>query len=165
MTWVGKPDARPYLLSRCISLLGSVVFVALVYAVCYAIKETEKTGINWFGIHVFGIMIFGQALYSNVRKMIKYQTLVYEVSNDWIKIKRGKDGKEVKHIDRNMIQFVESTTTFSDKIFGTQTVRIYTGELQERNDRIRKKFDELENIKDYEVTQSILTAAGLGKKM
>lgn len=82
------------------------------------------------------------------RRIYTFKSINYEIINSQISITKGGGSNSKKTIDRNNIHFIETKSYISDKIFGTSTIRLYTGEVIDQNDQIKKKFDELESIKD-----------------
>jgi membrane protein YdbS with pleckstrin-like domain len=156
MKWIGKPEFKPYRLSSLIKLSNSLIFIGIVYGVFYAIMKIEKDVMNWIYIHGFAILIGGQALYAFYKRMRIFKNLNYEITGSEIKI--SHDGLEptTKIINRQKVQFIETKTYLPDKIYGTRTIKIYSGEIKNEEDEVKKNFDLLENISDSNDMTSIL---------
>ena len=156
MKWKGKPEFKPYLLSSLIKLGGSLVFIGATYGIFYAIMTIEKDGIDWIYLHGFAVLIGGQALYSIYKRMTTFKDLNYEITDSEIKIGHGGLEPTTKIIDRQKVQFIEIKTYLPDRIYRTKTIKLYSGEIKDEDDNVRKQFDLLENISASEDIATIL---------
>ena len=151
MNWSGKPEFKPYFFRSLISLLKTLFFIGFIYIIVYFIGKTYGTNDDWIFIHGFAIYFGGQGLFSFYKKMTGFKYLQYEITPSIIKIVKGNNETKTKIIDRNKIQFIETKTYISDKFFGTRTLRFYTGEIQNNEDKTKKKFDEFQSINGAEL--------------
>lgn len=148
MTWNGKPELRPYFIKSLLDFSGRIGFILFIYLTFYNLDKSGYELESWFIIHG-AAMFFGlEGLYSLAKRMYSYKRINYEISNSQIKIDNGGLTGSKKIIDRDKIHFVETKSYISDKLFGTSTVRLYTGEIIDKDDELKKKFDELESVKD-----------------
>jgi membrane protein YdbS with pleckstrin-like domain len=156
MKWTGKPEFKPYLLSSLINLGGSIIFIGTAYGIFYAIMKIEDTGVDWIYLHGFAALIGGQALYSVYKRITIFKNLNYEVTDSEIKISRGGLEPTTKIIDRQKVQFIETKTYLPDRLYGTKTIKLYSGEVKDEDDKVKKQFDLLENISVSNDMASIL---------
>jgi uncharacterized membrane protein YdbT with pleckstrin-like domain len=155
--WTGRPDYMPFLIQQVIETGAMAVFLLCSYALYYLIQDTSGKSFSWTLLHVvFGFVFLRQAYYSS-KKLIEYRYLYYRITDDKVEIIRGKNQEDLKVIFKGRIQFVQAKRSFGDRIYGTKTIKLYSGELTSPNDEPKKKFDELENIKEEKEVMLLLT--------
>jgi len=156
MKWTGKPEFKPYLLSSLIKLGNSIIFIGIAYGIFYAIMKIQKTGIDWIYLHGFAVLIIGQTLYSIYQRVTTFKNLNYEITDTEIKIIRGGLEPTTKVIDRQKVQFIETKAYLPDRLYRTKTIKLYSGEVKDEDDKVKKQFDLLENISESDNIATIL---------
>lgn len=155
--WTGRPDYMPFLIQQVIETGGMIIFLLCIYAFYYLIQDTSGEVVSWTMLHiVFGFVFLRQAYYS-LKKIIEYRYLYYRITADKVEITKGKNQEDLKIILREKIQFVQAKKSLGDRIYGTKTIKLYSGEVTSPNDEPKKKFDELENIKEDKEVMLLLT--------
>jgi uncharacterized membrane protein YdbT with pleckstrin-like domain len=155
--WTGRPDYTPFLMQQVIEMAGMVVFLLCIYAFYYLIQDTSGEIVSRTLLHVvFGFVFLRQAYFS-LKKLIEYRYLCYRITDDKVEIIKGKNQEDLKIIAKDKIQFVQAKRSLGDRIYGTKTIKLYSGEVTSRNDEPEKKLDELENIKEEKEVMLLLS--------
>jgi uncharacterized membrane protein YdbT with pleckstrin-like domain len=155
--WTGRPDYMPFLMQQVIEMGGMVFFLLCIYVFYYLIQDTSGKVVSWTLLHVvFGFVFLRQAYYS-LKKLIEYRYLFYRITDDKVEIIKGKNQEDLKVIPKEKIQFVQAKKSLGDRIYGTKTIKLYSGEVTSPNDELKKKFDELENIKEDKEVMLLLS--------
>lgn len=157
--WVGKPDYMPFLMQQVIETGGAGVFLLCIYGFFYLIQNTSEEVVNWALHHAFFGFIFLRQAYYSLKKVIEYKHLRYRIGNDKVEIIKGKNQEDLKIIPKEKIQFVQAKKSLGDRLYGTKTIKLYSGEVTSANDEPKKKFDELENLKEDKEVMFLLSKA------
>ena len=150
--WIGKPDYKPFLMQQIIEMGMIVILSVFVYTLYYLIQGTSEEVVSWTVLHVVLAMILLRQAYNSFKKLNAYGRLQYKITDQTVEIRQGNNQEDVKIIAKEKIQSIHAMKSLADRVYGTRTIKLYSGEIIGQSDEQRKRFDELENIKaDKEV--------------
>ncbi len=156
--WRGKPKANSFYASR---FLGIIVFLAAAGFVIYFVSLGGSPSLSWwiFGISALTILII-------ISTILNYHAMAYAVTNKRIIFQSGIIGRDFKSVDYDQIKNISANVGLVDKMFGTGSIRIFTGEIgvtqttsgpgMNPRSQTVSKFDIITNIENpYELLKNI----------
>ena len=145
MFWVGEPELLPFLCTGVPYLMIGLLWGALTHSGSVHVQTNPGDGIELFIINLF---LFWGSILNMVRLALVYNNTSYAFTNKRLMLRSGFFGIDFKAIDYDKIVETEVTVNPVENLFGVGTIRVFSGAVTSKGQRIYDRFVAIENPYD-----------------